>query len=118
MGHYGATPEATTAYSGDENGDCEQGHRRFKEELDQALLLRGSRDFRSREEYLQFMQALVGRRNARRALKFAEEQARLRALPARRLEALGRPPPRGGPARTVQGPRKYYSGRLRSTHAR
>src|SRR6202008_3270575 len=46
-----------------ENGDCEQGHRRFKEELEQALLLRGSRDFASRTEYGSFVLALVARRN-------------------------------------------------------
>jgi hypothetical protein len=48
MQHYGVMPEATNANSGHENGDCEQGHRRFKEALDQELLLRGSRDFASR----------------------------------------------------------------------
>src|SRR5271167_1043463 len=36
--HYGVTPEATNAYSGHENGDCEQGHRRFKQALEQDLL--------------------------------------------------------------------------------
>ena len=61
MRHYGVTPEATNAYSGHENGDCEQSHRRFKESLDQELLLRGSRDFGSREDYWQFVTALVSR---------------------------------------------------------
>ena len=37
-GHYGLTAEATNPTSGHENGDCEQGHRRFKEAVDQALL--------------------------------------------------------------------------------
>jgi hypothetical protein len=109
MGHYSVTPEATNAYSGHENGDCEQGHRRFKEELDQALRLRGSRDFSSREEYLQFVQALVARRNASRAPKFAEEQARLRALPARRLETLERQRVRVGQGSTIQVKKNTYS---------
>src|SRR5581483_8334124 len=73
MRHYGVMPEATNAYSGHENGDCEQSHRRFKEALDQELLLRGSRDFGSRAEYWQFVRALVARRNTSRAAKFAEE---------------------------------------------
>src|SRR5208282_1318457 len=90
MRHYGVTPEATNAYSGHENGDCEQSHRRFKEELAQELLLRGSRDFASREEYWQFVRALVARRNASRGEKLAQEQARLVRLPARRLETLER----------------------------
>src|SRR5580693_8431668 len=90
MGHYGVTPEATNAYSGHENGDCEQGHRRFKEELDQALRLRANRDFVSRETYWKFVRELVARRNGRVADKFQEEQARLRPLPGRRLETLER----------------------------
>ena len=34
---------------GNENGDVEQSHRQFKRAVDQALMLRGSRDFASRE---------------------------------------------------------------------
>src|SRR5437016_12863378 len=86
MCHYGVTAEATNAYSGHENGDCEQSHRRFKEALEQELLLRGSRDFGSREEYVAFVRKLVARRNASRVAKFEQEHARLRPLPAGRLE--------------------------------
>src|SRR5277367_6419605 len=86
----GMTAEATNAYSGHENGDCEQSHRRFKEALEQELLLRGSRDFGSREEYWKFVGVLLARRNAGRAEQFQKEQARLRPLPARRLETLER----------------------------
>src|SRR5271154_2448970 len=45
MKHYGIEAEATNPYSGHENGDCEQAHHRFKQAVDQALLVRGSRDF-------------------------------------------------------------------------
>ena len=37
------------AGKGHENGDVEQSHRQFKRALDQALMLRGSRDFVSRD---------------------------------------------------------------------
>ena len=43
--HYAIEPRATQAASPHENGDVEQRHYRFKEALDQALMLRGSRDF-------------------------------------------------------------------------
>ena len=109
MRHYGVAAEATNAYSGHENGDCEQSHRRFKEALEQALLLRGSRDFASREEYWQFVRALVARRNASRAEKFREEQARLRPLPARRLETLERQRVRVGQGSTIQVKKNTYS---------
>jgi len=107
--HYDVTPETTNAYSGHENGDCEQSHRRFKEALEQELLLRGSRDFTSREDYWQFVRALVARRNANRAAQFAPEQARLRPLPARRLETLERQRVRVGQGATIQVKKNTYS---------
>jgi hypothetical protein len=83
MRHYGVMAEATNPASGHENGDCEQSHRRFKESLEQELLLRGSRDFVSREEYWRFVVALVSRRNAGRSTRFFEESQHLRSLPER-----------------------------------
>jgi len=109
MRHYGVTPEATNAYSGNENGDCEQSHRRFKETLEQDLLLRGSRDFSSREEYWQFVREVVARRNASRGDKFKEELGRLRRLPERRLETLERQQVRVSKGSTIQVKRNTYS---------
>ncbi len=108
LGHYALSAEATNAASGHENGDCEQGHRRLKEELEQALLLRGSREFASRDEYWQLVLAVVARRNARRS-KFAEEQARLRSLPAQRLETLEQQQVRVGQGSTIQVKKNTYS---------
>jgi hypothetical protein len=71
-----------------ENGDVEQSHHRYKKAVDQALLLQGSRDFASREEYEVFLQRLVEQRNRGRQVRLAEEIPHLRALPERRLEAL------------------------------
>jgi hypothetical protein len=109
MRHYAVTPEATNAYSGHENGDCEQSHRRFKEALEQELLLRGSRDFANREEYWAFVRTLVARRNASRAEKLAAELARLRPLPERRLETLERVRVRVGQGSTIQVKKNTYS---------
>src|SRR4029077_11753258 len=78
MEHYGVKPQATNPYSGHENGDCEQSHRQFKRALEQALLVRGSRDFATRAEYTVFVQAVVDRQNAARQQRFAEELAALR----------------------------------------
>ena len=88
LAHYGLVAEATNPASGHENGDAEQGHRRFKEALEQALLLRGSRDFASRQGYWQFVRTVVAQRNAGRAEAVRQELCRLRALPTRRLETL------------------------------
>ncbi len=109
MRHYGVTPEATNAYSGHENGDCEQSHRRFKETIEQELLLRSSRDFSSREEYWQFVCGVVRRRNAGRGDKFKEESGRLRPLPERRLETRERQQVRVSQGSTIQVKKNTYS---------
>ena len=109
MSHYQVKPEATNAYSGHENGDCEQGHRRFKEALEQELLLRGSRDFASREEYEKFLCGLVARRNGARGEKLAQEPARLKRLPAHRLETQERQRVRVGQGSTIQVKKNTYS---------
>ncbi len=90
MAHYGITAEATNPASGHENGDNEQAHYRFKEAVEQALLLRGSRDFASRAEYEVFLNQVRDRRNAGRRQWLEEELTHLRQLPARRLESLVR----------------------------
>ena len=51
LSHYGLRGHKTQPASPNENGDIEQRHYRFKKALDQSLMLRGSRDFSSREEY-------------------------------------------------------------------
>jgi len=87
MQHYGLEMEKTQAGKGNENGDVESSHRHFKEAVDQALMLRGSRDFESREVYAQFLQEVLQQRNAGRAKRLAEEQAVLAALPRARRES-------------------------------
>ncbi len=70
-----------------ENGIAEQAHRRLKSALKQALIIRGSRDFGSVADYEGFVQEIVERRNRRSKIKFEEECAHLRTLPAKRLPA-------------------------------
>jgi len=88
LAHYGLRGQKTQPGKAHENGDVEQSHHRYKKAVDQALLLRGSRDFTSREEYEVFLQRLVEQRNSGRQVRLAEEIAHLRALPERRLETL------------------------------
>ena len=86
LAHYGLQGVHGQPYHGNENGDIEQRHRRFKEALDQALLLRGSRDFADRKEYHNFLSALFAQLNAGRSARFQEELAELGKLPLLRLE--------------------------------
>ncbi len=90
LGHYGVTGEKINARAAHENGDAESSHRHFKEAVDQALLLRGQRDFASREQYAAFLEEVRRQRNAGRAPRFVEEQALLGALPSKRRETYKR----------------------------
>ena len=109
MAHYGLEAEATNPYSGHENGDVESSHRHFKVALDQALLVRGSRDFASREEYERFVRGVVAPRNAARQAKFLGERSQLRPLPARRLESEERLRVRVGRGTTIRVKSNAYS---------
>lgn len=88
LGHYGLLAEKTNANSGNENGDVEQRHHRFKRAVDQALMLRGSRDFADVPAYGQFLKALTDRLNLGRQARLAEEMKVLHRLPPVRLEAV------------------------------
>jgi hypothetical protein len=81
LSHYGL--EATTNNAGEahENGDVEQAHHRFKEAVDQALRVRGSREFSDRAAYTRFLHLLVKQRNLTRQARWTEERAVLRPLP-------------------------------------
>ncbi len=83
--HYGLKPSKNRPGQAHENGDVESAHGGLKTAVDQRLRLRGSRDFRSMEDYRAFLTALVAERNATRAAKVAEERAELRPLPVRPL---------------------------------
>jgi hypothetical protein len=85
MAHYGLEPTTNNAGIAHENGDVEQSHHRFKVAVDQALRVRGSRDFPSRAAYLRFIQDLVRGRNLTRGVRWAEEQQTLRPLPVKPL---------------------------------
>jgi hypothetical protein len=90
MRYYGLEGEKTQAGHGNENGDVEQRHHRFKRAVAQELLLRGSRDFASGDEYEQFLQALFERLNAGRKQRLREEMAVMKELPERRMESCKR----------------------------
>jgi hypothetical protein len=85
MDYYGIQGEKIQTGKGNENGDVEQSHHRIKNAVDQALMLRGSRDFGSEEEYVKFLRELFRQRNSGRTERFQAELPLLKALPNRRL---------------------------------
>jgi len=84
--HYNIRGQKTQAGSPHENGDVEQRHYRLKKAIDQELMLRGSRDFSSRDEYEAFLKKMFARLNSGRQVRLKEEIPKLRELPIRRIE--------------------------------
>lgn len=88
--HYGMEGQRIQTGRPNENGDIEQRHHRFKRALDQALLLRGSRDFGTQDEYRDFLEKLFEQLNSGRKQRLTEEMEVLRPLPERRHESAKR----------------------------
>lgn len=112
--HYGMQGERIQIGKANENGDIEQrpcpkGAHRFKVALDQALMLRGSRDFASREAYALFVRRLFVQLNAGRRERFEEERRVLRALPPQRRETRKPFRVRVGPGSTIRVQHNVYS---------
>jgi hypothetical protein len=109
LSHYGLIGEYAQPRRPNENGDVEQSHRRFKERLGQALMLRGSRDFADRDEYAAFLRRHFAQANAGRTGRLAQERPLLRPLPPGRLEACQRLWVRVGPGSTIRVQNNVYS---------
>ena len=107
--HYRLTGQRIQAGQANENGDIEQSHHRLKRAVEQALLLRGSRDFADRGVYVAFLLQLLARRNAGRKERFAEECSALRELPSQRLDGGKRLLVRVGPSSTIRVQHNVYS---------
>ena len=84
LDHYGMAGTRNNRGVSHENGSVESSHRYLKEAIEQALLLRGHRDFEDRAAYEAFVCEAVMRRNRRNAAAFHIEREHLQDLPARR----------------------------------
>jgi hypothetical protein len=109
LAHYDLAGWTIQAGCPNENGDIEQRHHRFKRAVEQALMLRGSRDFPDRAAYQAFLREIYARCNAGRRERFQEELAVLRALPATRLDADRRVRVRVGQGSTIYVEKNVYS---------
>jgi transposase len=78
--HYGIEPRVTHVRSPNENGDVESSNGGLKRAVEQHLLLRGSRNFESLEEYESFLFGIMEKRNAGRKEKLAEELTAMKPL--------------------------------------
>jgi len=109
MRHYGLEGLMIGTGRPNENGDIEQRHYRFKKALEQSLLLRGSFDFTSRQEYALFLKNLFFELNSGREKRFAEEVKALRRLPNRHFDSCKQLSIKVGPSSTIRVSHNVYS---------
>ena len=81
LDHYGLRSTRINPGQSHENGVAEHAHYRLKDAIDQALILRGSRDFDTADDYASFVRQMVERRNRLVQGKLEQELLCLRSLP-------------------------------------
>jgi hypothetical protein len=82
--YYGMTPTRNNPGVSHENGSIESSHGHLKSKLEDALLLRASRDFETLPAWRGFVDEIVGRGNARNAKRIDQERLALKQLPLRK----------------------------------
>jgi hypothetical protein len=85
MRHFGMKPRTTEIGAKEQNGDVEASNGAIKRRLEQALLVRGSRDFASVEAWESFVQEVLRKANSVRGPRVAEDLAAMRPLDVSRL---------------------------------
>lgn len=85
MRHYAMTPRTTQVGAKEQNGDVEASNGALKRRLEQALLLRGSRDFAGVQAWQQFVEDVIIKANRHRGERLAQELAAMRALVVSKL---------------------------------
>ncbi len=109
LNHYNLKGQHTGAGKGNENGDVEQSHYRFKKAVEQILMMRGSRNFNSREEYAAFLKGLLSGRNKGRTERFDKELQAMHPLPLKRHNNVQQMNAKVGPGSTVRVKKNLYS---------
>jgi transposase len=89
MAHYGVEADRNTPGRAHENGSVEQAHHRFKRAVEQALLLRGTREFGDRAHYEAFLGEIFAARNKRRT-DLGDDLRGMGQLPPMRIEDFRR----------------------------
>ena len=79
--HYGCAPTRNNRGEAHENGSIEAPNGHLKNHINQALILRGSRDFADHASYRDFVAVQIAERNRGREADTAAERLHLKALP-------------------------------------
>jgi transposase len=89
MAHYGVEADRNTPGRAHENGSVEQAHHRFKRAVEQALLVRGRRDFAERAQYEAFLREIFAAKNKPRTT-LGDDLRGMKELPPMRIEDFRR----------------------------
>ena len=79
--HYGMQATRNNPGKGHENGAIESSHHHIKNRIEQSLIVRGSNDFSSLQEYREFIREVTKQHNKHNAKNFETERACLLPLP-------------------------------------
>ena len=85
MDHFGMIPRTTAVGAKEQNGDVEAANGATKRSLEQALIVRGSRDFETVADWQAFVDECQRKANRRRGGRVEEELKAMRELPASKL---------------------------------
>lgn len=85
MRHYGMKPRTTAVGAKEQNGDVEARNGALKRRLEQALLLRGNRDFEDVAAWQHFIDEVNRKANKARSRRVTEELATLSELSVTKL---------------------------------
>jgi hypothetical protein len=107
--HYGLRPSRNNLGESHENGSIESRQGTLKNAIEQALLLRGHRQFDELTDYRRFVAEVVARMNRRVSAKVIEERTALKPLPVRRTSEYEETDARVTKYSTVSVKRILYS---------
>jgi len=85
MRHFGMKPRTTEVAAKEQNGDVEAANGAIKRALEQALLVRASRDFETRGAWQSFVDDVCRKANRRRGQRVADDMAAMRELNVAKL---------------------------------
>src|SRR5579885_1975928 len=109
MRHFGMTPRTTEVGAKEQNGDVESGNGALKRRLEQALLVRGSRDFDNVEAWQAFIDDVVRKANKARGQRVAEDIEAMRELAVTKLPEYVEQPAQVSEWSTIRVKENAYS---------
>ena len=107
--HYQVQPSRNNPGVSHENGSVEKSHHTFKNAVNQHLMLRQDRDFKTLEDYQTFLDKIKTKRNFMRRDRIVEEMETLRPLPEKQFNEATFLTVRVTPSSTIQALSVTYS---------